>query len=1063
MVPNIGIPNDYEGTLRGKTTTMGAYTDVTYSLDAALTAILSPNAQSPAKQNATVEVVLTNRGTDTLKSADIAYNDGFPAFAVQWTGKLALGESDTVKIGTTLPAIGQNRLVAYVSNPNGGKDANTANDTLSITYTATAKVLDIEVTQLVSPDANSFVGISTPMKVKLTNVGTDTVKSFSLIGGPTSLKWTTKAWTGMLLPKQDTTIYLRDVTPSKGTNTFTAYVSNVNGTGLKDNNQKNDTLKVSLNITREPGDASLTEFIGLEKVNPNVGVPVYVVVYNKGTKAIDKATINFSINGVAQKAYTYQPKVALAQSKFDTVNLGFFTAKAGKTTFIASITMTDDMEPSNDTIKETREVYYTDFKLNEIVSPKAITEATCFGDKMPIDIAVSNAGKLDADFAANYMKVSVNVSGAIKFNLDTAIGKGALKAGALDTFRLGYIPTTAVGNYSINVTIGGDADYDNTNNDAKAGFDVTSIAIPYDNDLSSATKELVFNQVGKVHWDYVPGTGHIAVAPVYGKGYLEFAGEKEKGAKASIVMNGVHIQNFTNPKLSFWYAHTAAKDQGDMLVVKATTDGGATYTELGKLAPAAAKDEWKRYDFDLNKFSSEKCLSIVLEATSAGMNQGIDRIMLTAEQDAAISLIPTDMSSYAACSNDPVDVKAVVTNVSDMDVELTNDTIIYNVNGAIQASGKYVYTKTLKAKTADTITVGQFVPAKNGRYFVEVIMQSQDDKAANDTVRDSSLFVMQDLALIGLDGIDDQTVRTAGDTVNVKALLVNTGNTVIRSSKLQVKVNGNEVISTTCNNVIGIGDTTEQELTYIVPSATKTNPTYTLDVTAGFDCDGDSTNNSIQLIGQVNVPDTIDIQVLDITANDTMGKVQVRPTVRIANIGNTDAADVKLHVLVYDSADNMIANIAGTIESVSMNDTLDYTCDSAYTVPNYTGLYRLVAFVEANASDNNLNNDTLNRQFNCHLDDTRISESSDMNWNMGQNYPNPASNVTRIPFNLPQDAAVVFSVMSVNGQMIYREVIAASAGNNSVDFNVSNLANGVYYYSMECNGQRFVKKMNVAR
>ena len=53
--------------------------------------------------------------------------------------------------------------------------------------------------------------------------------------------------------------------------------------------------------------------------------------------------------------------------------------------------------------------------------------------------------------------------------------------------------------------------------------------------------------------------------------------------------------------------------------------------------------------------------------------------------------------------------------------------------------------------------------------------------------------------------------------------------------------------------------------------------------------------------------------------------------------------------------------------------------------------------------------------------------------------------------------------MSINGQLLYQESIQAVSGSNRVEVDINNLSNGIYYYSMEYNGESIVKKMNVVK
>jgi parallel beta-helix repeat protein len=92
------------------------------------------------------------------------------------------------------------------------------------------------------------------------------------------------------------------------------------------------------------------------------------------------------------------------------------------------------------------------------------------------------------------------------------------------------------------------------------------------------------------------------------------------------------------------------------------------------------------------------------------------------------------------------------------------------------------------------------------------------------------------------------------------------------------------------------------------------------------------------------------------------------------------------------------------------------------------------------------------------IDDQVASQFS-----LGQNIPNPASFVTVITWNLPEQGEVTFGLVSMVGQVLHSEVRSAEAGMNQLDLDVSELAAGVYYYFIEYNGQRLTRKMLVSR
>jgi len=80
-----------------------------------------------------------------------------------------------------------------------------------------------------------------------------------------------------------------------------------------------------------------------------------------------------------------------------------------------------------------------------------------------------------------------------------------------------------------------------------------------------------------------------------------------------------------------------------------------------------------------------------------------------------------------------------------------------------------------------------------------------------------------------------------------------------------------------------------------------------------------------------------------------------------------------------------------------------------------------------------------------------------------QNYPNPFNPTTTIEFNLQQDALVTLKIYNILGQEVAtladREEF--TEGNNTVEFDASAMASGVYYYRLIVNEGQFqqVKKM----
>ena len=82
------------------------------------------------------------------------------------------------------------------------------------------------------------------------------------------------------------------------------------------------------------------------------------------------------------------------------------------------------------------------------------------------------------------------------------------------------------------------------------------------------------------------------------------------------------------------------------------------------------------------------------------------------------------------------------------------------------------------------------------------------------------------------------------------------------------------------------------------------------------------------------------------------------------------------------------------------------------------------------------------------------------NFSLGQNYPNPFNPATKIKFNVTRNGFIKLIVYDMNGKAVSTLVNGdLSAGIYSVDFDRKNLSGGIYFYRMEANGFKEVKKM----
>jgi len=81
-----------------------------------------------------------------------------------------------------------------------------------------------------------------------------------------------------------------------------------------------------------------------------------------------------------------------------------------------------------------------------------------------------------------------------------------------------------------------------------------------------------------------------------------------------------------------------------------------------------------------------------------------------------------------------------------------------------------------------------------------------------------------------------------------------------------------------------------------------------------------------------------------------------------------------------------------------------------------------------------------------------------------QNFPNPVCSTTHINYELPESVPVALKVYDTQGRMVKLLVNEfQNAGNQSVEVNVSDLQNGMYFYKLDAGHYHDIKKMIVQK
>lgn len=77
-------------------------------------------------------------------------------------------------------------------------------------------------------------------------------------------------------------------------------------------------------------------------------------------------------------------------------------------------------------------------------------------------------------------------------------------------------------------------------------------------------------------------------------------------------------------------------------------------------------------------------------------------------------------------------------------------------------------------------------------------------------------------------------------------------------------------------------------------------------------------------------------------------------------------------------------------------------------------------------------------------------------------YPNPASSEVAITFSTNQQANVSVAIINTLGQIVKVQELG-NVTNGKAIFNISDLANGVYFYTITANGERNTGRLVIAR
>ena len=216
-----------------------------------------------------------------------------------------------------------------------------------------------------------------------------------------------------------------------------------------------------------------------------------------------------------------------------------------------------------------------------------------------------------------------------------------------------------------------------------------------------------------------------------------------------------------------------------------------------------------------------------------------------------------------------------------------------------------------------------------------------------------------------------------------------------------------------------------------------------------IDNDNNPNNDTTDLIAEQYT----DIEVTKVIVEENAGN-ECRVFLELRNIGNLALVDKQLRLRATVNGNDLSYNVR---QRVNPGQAIHFQFEQ--TIPKsptrqYEGTGRVLDIA---GDDNSANNQTSIVEVVNYMEGIPFVDAGQLV--LEQNYPNPFTKQTTIPFILPNAAHVHFFVMDAMGHIVYRDHRFYQAGNHSLNIDMEAYPAGFYYYGIEVDGQRQMRKM----
>ena len=290
----------------------------------------------------------------------------------------------------------------------------------------------------------------------------------------------------------------------------------------------------------------------------------------------------------------------------------------------------------------------------------------------------------------------------------------------------------------------------------------------------------------------------------------------------------------------------------------------------------------------------------------------------------------------------------------------------------------------------------------------------------------------------------------AGDIITTIVTIKNFGSDTLTSIPVEYSIAGTQIASETWTGSLLPDSIVNYSFTTTYPAP---NQDYSL--CASTNLANDIITNNNELCKQItSLAGAIDAGISEILLPNGQTPIgqQVTVKVTIFNYGTDAISNIPVE---YTINGTLHANetYSGTINS---NDSTEYTFTTKYTslIGNYT-----ICVSTNYAGDVDASNDE-----KCTVVmGTALDIADNTLFLVGQNQPNPASDITKIEFYIPKSGDISFEIVNMTGSIVEQRNKYYSQGKNEITLNPNKYPAGIYYYSVSFEGQRKTFKMVIVR